>query len=362
MKAIIAAASTSNGEKGHMHAENENDHDGEETDNDEDSKSSSSSHHSNSSASGLIIMQYSELVDLMETASKINAETSHGYIRAHLDMINQVWGELRIKVLTVVADGDKANFDYAATQKRYLETVGKLNDLLCSNTKVNRASDSQFSLPQLKLPEFHGKLGEWRSFISLYDRMVHNNPKIDSGLKIVYLKSCIKSEAAKVINHVDAAPENYETCYELLKRRYDNKRQTLAKLLDNILNFPKMKFESAEQLKALHDVANESVLSIKNLGIKTENWDPLLTHILIHKLDSSTVIHYECQLKDVREPQSLEEFFTYVENRFMAIQSANSKVNNIAPMRGENRDNKQSEKKFHDKANRAFCFYKSLHF
>lgn len=38
--------------------------------------------------------------------------------------------------------------------------------------------------------------------------------------------------------------------------------------------------------------------------------------------------HYECQLKNCREPQALNEFLNYIENRFMAIQSATSKSKN----------------------------------
>lgn len=85
-----------------------------------------------------------------------------------------------------------------------------------------------------------------------------------------------------------------------------------------------MRSENAEQLKIMHDIVQESILSIKNLNISVENWDPLLTHILIHKLDTITVINYECQLRDVREPLKLSEFLNYIENRFLAIQSANA--------------------------------------
>lgn len=62
-------------------------------------------------------------------------------------------------------------------------------------------------------------------------------------------------------------------------------------------------------------------MSIQSIGVSIQNWDPLLTQNS-GKMDQSTIIHYECQLGDVREPQSLISLLSYIENRFMALQSA----------------------------------------
>lgn len=127
-------------------------------------------------------------------------------------------------------------------QKKYVEATGKLNDLLNKQTSsdASASSKSRFLLPKLELPMFHGKETEWKSFISLFDRMVHNNTTIDDGLKVEYLKTCIKGEAFKIIKHIDPWPENYNICYGMLRKRYDNPRNVLGKLLDNILNIPIM--------------------------------------------------------------------------------------------------------------------------
>lgn len=67
-------------------------------------------------------------------------------------------------------------------------------------------------------------------------------------------------------------------------------------------------------------------MSIKNLGIDTTNWDPLMVHILTGKLSQATILHFECQLKDVSEIPTLKQFLTYIETRFLALQSAESKT------------------------------------
>lgn len=98
-----------------------------------------------------------------------------------------------------------------------MDISGKLDGYLkqpfvSTNLLDERSSSSsiQFSLPKIKLPEFDGKATDWRSFIALFDRMVHNNRQIDSGLKIEYLKTSIKGKALesfviprqKIIKHV----------------------------------------------------------------------------------------------------------------------------------------------------------------
>lgn len=95
--------------------------------------------------------------------------------------------------------------------------------------------------------------------------MVHNNIKIDHGLKIEYLKTCVDGQAAKIINHIDPNPDNHLTCYELLRKRFDNNREQLCALIDNILQLQKIKTENADSLKTMHETVCESIMSIKNM-------------------------------------------------------------------------------------------------
>lgn len=92
----------------------------------------------------------------------------------------------------------------------YLKVFGRLDDLIkLVNNDSNQADNSLYKMPRLDLPEFHGNESEWKSFLSRFDRMVHNNKKVKLGDKMDYFKACIKGNAAKIINHIDALPENY---------------------------------------------------------------------------------------------------------------------------------------------------------
>lgn len=218
------------------------------------------------------------------------------------------------------AKNNDIQFDMATQQTAYVAGVmSKLNE------KLNRRETSQknIDLPKLKLPEFSGKATEWRSYIELFDTIVHTNEANNDAIKMQYLKTSIKGEAAKLIAHIAPTAENYKTCRDILEKRY-NKHELVGKLIDAVLNLPKMRGETSEDLRKIHDTANECLLSIKNMGVETENWDPLVIHILLQKLSKETIKHYEFQLKDTREIQMTREFLAYLEMRFLAIKSSES--------------------------------------
>lgn len=58
--------------------------------------------------------------------------------------------------------------------------------------------------------------------------MVHNNNRMDKGTKMLNLKARIKGSASKIINHLDPTPENYDSCYELIRKRSENKCELLS--------------------------------------------------------------------------------------------------------------------------------------
>lgn len=295
---------------------------------------------------GLSSILYDDIMDMIVASRDLSIETSPGMLAAHASTLNSMWTEFRGIFYREKAAGKRITFNFSTLLQKYMMASGRINDLMkkpTPRTHCEQVPNIQFNLPKLKLPEFNGKVNDWKRFIALFDRMVHNNASIDNGIKIEYLKTCVRGQAAKIINHIDPNPENYLTCYELLRKRFENKRELLGALIDNILLLPKLKTENADLLKTMHDTVYEAIMSIKNMDVSTDNWDPLLCHMLTRKLDPATVIHYECQLQDVREPQTLASLLTYLENRFMALQSANIK-RDYQPYNGNNHKFEKSEK------------------
>lgn len=268
-----------------------------------------------------VLSLFNDLKESIELIDWINDSATAGYVSAQMAILKEIWTDFRSKYMAERDSNEQMtmiNFKFAQTN--YATALGKLNDIL---TKKNRRIES--SIHQSMPKEFSGKLDEWPAFIALYDKSIHESEFFSNATKITKLKSLLKGEAEKLVAHIIPSPDNYEICYSILRNRFDNKRAMLSKLLDMIFAIHQQKFESGRDLKTLHDVTTECVLSIKAMGINIENWDPLLNHIILHKLAPETIKHYECSLANVKEPQSYEEFMTYINGRAAALLSAEDK-------------------------------------
>lgn len=191
-----------------------------------------------SDETNLLTILYNELMDCMAAVKYFDHNQSNGFIRASLNNLTVIWTEFRSVYLQEKSSGRKIEFSYPTLLQKYIKVTGELNELCRVEKEQVKSTDTQFSLPKLKLHEFNGKFAEWKSFIANFDRMIHNNEKIDDGMKIEYLKMSIKGDAAKLINHIDPNPENYQICYDILKKRFENKREILNNLIANIINLP----------------------------------------------------------------------------------------------------------------------------
>lgn len=119
----------------------------------------------------------------------------------------------------------------------YTTVIGRLMDELQKSPKKKEQNETTIKpeLPVIKVPEFTGNMTEWITFIELFTQVIHNNDNITDAVKMQYLKTYVKGDAARLINHLNPTSENYGTAYKILVSRYDNTRALLGKLIDNII-------------------------------------------------------------------------------------------------------------------------------
>lgn len=290
--------------------------------------------------------QLNEVKSLLAAINGEQEEASIGMASAQLDNIKTVWNEIRATYREILMSENNRyceRVNLNDLQIKYVATCGKLIEI----TK-NKNENMNANLPKLKLPEFDGTTS-WRTFRELFDEIVHFNKSLTERAKVQYLKTVLKGEAAAIVSCLGAHEANYQAIYEALIRRYDNRRQLVSGLIDKLLNIPKQINESSAALRKMHDVANECMTAIKNLKVNTENWDPIIVHILMKKLNKTTILEYESKLANVRELQTLPEFLNYIENRFMALSSTESAEKSIEKI-NENYHEKQLKKKCHSSA------------
>lgn len=155
-------------------------------------------------------LQYDEVMNLLTVAEELESTCGHGFIKVHLENLNVIWNEFRSTMFKNKSEGKEIGFCYSLLFNKYMCVSGKLSDMLTSKPKINNeiVSNNQFNLPRIQLPEFSGKPSEWRGFIALFDRMVHNNASIDERLKIGHLKTRVLAPRPKSLTISTQRPTN----------------------------------------------------------------------------------------------------------------------------------------------------------
>lgn len=190
------------------------------------------------------------------------------------------------------------------------------------NAKMWSTSYRDKTTPKMDIPVFSGNFQHWVSFKDLFDEAIHKNPSLSNAQKMQFLKSKVKGEAERLIQHLLISADNYAACWEILSHRYDNKRSIFNSYANTIYNLANIQQQSFTSIKRLHDATLESLHAIKNLGIDIKSWDPLLVYILSQKLDNDSYSEYIESLKNARELPVLQEFLDFLENKFTSLETA----------------------------------------
>ncbi|XP_073821407.1 uncharacterized protein [Musca autumnalis] len=180
-------------------------------------------------------------------------------------------------------------------------------------------------LPLLKItiPKFNGDYLKWPAFFDLFTQLV-NNQRIPTVQKMWYLKANLTGEAENLISHISATAENYEAAWEILQDRYNNKRVLVASLIHQLIDQPSTG-SSAASIKQLHDVTQECLHALKNVGVDTPSWSPILLHLLSKKLDRSIYNQYERSIVNPRELQQVSQLLEFMETRFQSMEAMGQK-------------------------------------
>ncbi|CAG9557948.1 unnamed protein product [Danaus chrysippus] len=176
--------------------------------------------------------------------------------------------------------------------------------------------------PQINIPHFSGNYQEWTTFKSLFKSLVINNECLDEIQRLHYLKCYLKGEAEQLIKHVPIEEGNFERCWLVVNERYNDKKWICHHVLKRFLSQKNLTTESSVGLKELVDTTNECLASLASLGIKVEEWDMIVIHLINLKLDPETRRQWEfhCTAKTTSdELPTYQLFVNFLKERFSAI-------------------------------------------
>ncbi|XP_022835355.1 uncharacterized protein LOC111362836 [Spodoptera litura] len=271
----------------------------------------------------LLRQQYCNFRAFERTVEKINIALmvlmEKWELEDHLNTLKTKWDHIEKanwELDYIIQDEDSIyQQKYSAAEKLYDDVKRKLQHNIWNNAHYEK------STPKIQIPDFHGNYNLWLTFRDLYIESVHNNPTLSKAQKMQHLKTKLNGEAEKLVQHLSISAENYTSCWEILTHRYDNKRLLFTSYMNTLLNQPSIQYPTATSIRKLHDIMMECLNGLKNIGLDTTNWDPIVVHLLVQKLDSFTYNDYIKEIKNPRNVPELEEFAEFLESKFMSLEA-----------------------------------------
>ncbi|XP_060806851.1 uncharacterized protein LOC106143641 [Amyelois transitella] len=260
------------------------------------------------------------------------------YIETRLENLERDWSLYRENDLKLYSSLELENSDnirecmYDDAEEIYVEckthmklSLKKLSSAFAAADSHNshvRSSASSVKLPKICIPTFSGNYLEWATFRSMFVSLVHNNREIDNIHKLYYLKGHLIGEAEQLLRHIPITDVNYIRCWELLERRYNNKKYLINHILRRLLNQKTMHKDSSILLKNLLDTTIDCLSALRNLDVDVDSWDIFIIHIVSEKLDTESRKQWELssQSFDSNELPSFQSFKSFIEQRFRALE------------------------------------------
>ncbi|KAB0801397.1 hypothetical protein PPYR_05751 [Photinus pyralis] len=175
-------------------------------------------------------------------------------------------------------------------------------------------------LPKIQIPKFAGDIKEWPAFIDLFNSLVHNNDSISKIEKFHHLITSVRDEAHNIIKGLPLVEINYDTAYQILKNRYENKRLLATAYYQQLQNATALQRPNSKDLRLLLDTFHENIESLKVLNFPVNSWDFLLFNMLLQKLDTKTRTDFELEHSEIELP-SYKQLITFLENQSKALDS-----------------------------------------
>ena len=299
-----------------------------------DAKSKSSiseiAHNSNNNIelSKMIRRQFIRIDSLKSLIDKLDNEVDKEMLHLRENQLNKIMekiNDLNEEIILEASEQDLINCDYF--NKNVFNEIQDKYEFAQQRIKNNLRtlkSQDKIALPELKIPMFNGEYTKWMEFQDLFVKIIHENKKLSCTEKIRYLKTSLIGEAANQIQHIEAVGENYDISWQLLRKRYENKRIIISQHSKNIFGLPKMQENSVLDLKRLHNDLKQNLWAIRAMQVKIESWNAFIIPIFVSKFDIETLKQYEHTLQHKNELETIEEFLDFIERRYTALEAIQS--------------------------------------
>ncbi|CAI6374727.1 unnamed protein product [Macrosiphum euphorbiae] len=135
-----------------------------------------------------------------------------------------------------------------------------------TSTQPYQQNDSQlFQLHRIRLPEFSGGYENWQPFRDNFSVMV-DKKNISAVQKLQYLRLSLSGSAAQLINSLEITDVNYQVAFELLTKRFENKRLIVQSHLSKLFAVQRLEKESAIELRVFYNTFTRHLGALMAVG------------------------------------------------------------------------------------------------
>ncbi|XP_072380663.1 uncharacterized protein [Diabrotica undecimpunctata] len=217
-------------------------------------------------------------------------------------------------------------FDILSTK---IELLGKSSsnlEAVIPNIAKN-ISPVAVRLPEFSIQPFSGKITEWDSFFQIFEVTILQNVSLSDIQKLMYLKSYVRGEPAKLISNFPVIAENLQLALDILIERYGNKHILTKTLFLELLDVKTLPHNANHvQLRELYAHVSNKLKALDNLGLTDRNkLDWILISLIEQKLDSATLRALEFS-RDRNVEITVESFLCQIQQR-------STHLENLAPIR-----------------------------
>uniref|UniRef100_A0A182NMY3 DUF5641 domain-containing protein n=1 Tax=Anopheles dirus TaxID=7168 RepID=A0A182NMY3_9DIPT len=221
--------------------------------------------------------------------------------KSRLSRLEKCWEEFKAVINELRLIDDAKN---SSTNEQLLDDVDErcidIGDMI-------RAKTIKQCRPTVDVKQNPSDYDEWLPFRDMYEANIHNNQKLAPVHKIAYLKHSLRGEAARLVNSFPSTGASYIPAWNALVERYSNEYVLKKRYINSLLQYPRLKSSSKNELQTLVDAFERNIKLLKQLGEKTDQWGMLIIQILLNKLDEKT--HHDWE-KHVEELMKKEEQHT----------------------------------------------------
>ncbi|XP_066261302.1 uncharacterized protein [Euwallacea similis] len=187
------------------------------------------------------------------------------------------------------------------------------------------SANSFIKLPSLTLPEFSGCYADWQRFRDMFRAVIHDNNALSDAQRFYYLEASLRGEPKTLLASLAPTNANYTIAWDLLERRYQNKKFIIHSHLREIMEFPALTKESYAALRNFSNHFFKNFRALESLGEEVREWNTMWIYILASKLDVSTRREWEKYSQGMNSPK-VDQFNEFLMQRCQVLEAGDARL------------------------------------